>query len=108
MLQLGFIAYSAYYWIEHIKYYERARAGIVQLVLHFALGVERVGWYNYGPGFHRSIKSNGILRDIGERDGNPISLLNAQALQSDGETICKRRELGITDFRAIIDQGCVT
>src|SRR5579883_3375402 len=76
-------------------------------MLHLALGVERIGRYNDRAGLQGSVERNGILGNVGKRNGYAVAALDAQTQQGKRKAICQRGELRIGYLCAIVNQSSV-
>jgi hypothetical protein len=74
-------------------------------MLHLALTVEGIGRNNDRSRQEHSIKGNGILRDIGKRNGDSIPLVHTQALECEGKAIRAVSELSIAQPCPVVDEG---
>ncbi len=73
--------------VELAHYYKGLRARILEQVLDLAVDVERVAAYDDAADAPGGIGGDDKLGAVGQHDGHPVALADAQVLQSGGEAV---------------------
>ena len=73
MLQAGLIFDVLHRTGEHIHTHQRFGTGVVELVQHFAFGVQRVGVHHNQAGAQGTVHGNGELQNIRHLNGNAVT-----------------------------------
>jgi hypothetical protein len=73
---------------KHVHHHQGARAGVVELVNHLALGVERVGVDQHAPGLEHTKRHHRVGQAVGHLHRHPVTGLQLQHLaQVAGESV---------------------
>ena len=74
----------------------RLGAGVLELVLQFARGVQRVDVHQHIAGAQNRGNGHGVLRYVGHHDGHPVPARQTQALQVGRQGCTLASQLGIS------------
>jgi hypothetical protein len=88
------------------RHYQSLGTGVVELVLHLAHGVQRVGVDYDQAGAHGAKYRYWVLQDIGQLDGNAVTRLEVGVLLQPGRESARQRvELAVGDGLAQVAKG---
>ena len=69
---------------------DRLRAGVLQLMLELARGVERIGVDDREAGAQRAVQRDRVLQDVRQHDRDAVALLQVRALLQPGGEVARR------------------
>ncbi len=91
---------------EHVQVDQRTHAGVLELVAHFAGGVQRIGVDHHQPRAQGAEHRDGILQDIGHLHRDAVAGLEIGLfLQVGGEGGGQTIEFGVAERHAEIAEG---
>src|SRR6185437_17130895 len=87
VLDRGALANGGEGGVELIEHDNRSCARILELMLQFRRGIERIGRHNHRTCLERAVECDGELWSIWQTDRDAVATLDAQPHQRTGEAL---------------------